>query len=162
ALQLAEAASQLGMNRLWERALVSRTHENEIRSALTTYRRTGQAEGDWPEAMLETLARLRKNKLEEAIRNMAIGWTFYQLGATFAFTVDDLHTSTGVDRETIAAFCDFFSLEFGRANPEMSMPQVTHLLQSNPMLRHGDRYLCPVPNLLYWSMRPALEAGLRR
>ena len=52
---------------------------------------------------------------------------------------------------------DRFSLSFGSVDECYRRPAPTHPLMRKPFIKHGDKYLCPVPQSTYWAIRPEIE-----
>jgi len=160
ALALTKGIESLTSRRLVERRDKAREFEESLKEAVDRYRQEKQVlEGFAPDS-LERLADMSPSESDRMIQNMMIAWTFFALGDTLSFTSQDLIDETGVAPEKAKAFLEKMSLVFGGVEPRYRIPSPTHPLMKRPLIRQGQRYFCPVSNLVLWSLRPAIEAYL--
>jgi len=160
ALAIAEGISSLINKRLLERRNEAKKAEKRLMKAVKKYRQKKRHEEDIPLEMLESLANMRPSLAAQKIKNMMTAWEFFALGETFSFAPRDLARETGVALDKVKAFLGKMSLEFGEVEDRYRLPVPTHPLMKRPLIKQGERYFCPVPNLVFWSLRPAIEAYL--
>ncbi|MEW6713327.1 MAG: hypothetical protein AB1403_26135, partial [Candidatus Riflebacteria bacterium] len=135
-------------------------YEQKLQKAVKDYRHRKpdmQFTTEFPEDLLEKLTKEKSKVSKKMIRNMVTGWTFYALGDTVSFTVEELAGLTQLPSEKVAAFLDRFSLSFEGVEERYRRPAPTHPLMRKPFVKHDDQYLCPVPQSAYWAIRPEIE-----
>lgn len=135
-------------------------YEQKLRKAAKDYRHRKpnvNFESEFPEHLLEKITRENSRISKRIIRNLVTSWTFYALGNTVSFTVDELTGLTQLPPEKVLAFLNRFSLSFGDVEERYRRPAPTHPLMRKPLVRRGDQYLCPVPQSAYWAIRPEIE-----
>lgn len=157
AIAYVHAIQEMMTSRLWERRDRSREEEKRLRAEARLYRKGKWKEGEWSEELLSVLAGLSEKKMLKHIRSIIAGWTFFTLGETYSFSAEDLAETAKTSVESATRFLEAFSLPFGSVPSEFYMPSATHILQTRPIIHHEGRYLCPVPGMILWGMRPALE-----
>ena len=160
ALTLAESIESLLNRRLVERRNEAKEFGKKLRIALKRYRRKGRETKDIPLDLLKWLAKMSPRESTQKIRNTIIGRIFFAFGETLSFTAQDLVNETGISIDRVDAFLKKMSLEFGNVDHKYRTPSPTHPLMTKPLIRHGESYFCPVLNLIYWSLRPAIEVYL--
>lgn len=159
---MAEAVDRLMKRRMMERGDAARAEEKRLRQQVRRYRKTGRADDRYSEEVLAPLAALSEKKMMRAIRNTVVSWVFFALGDTYAFTENELAEFSGVDVGTTRAFLHAMSLDFGNVPSDFAMPSPSHPLQTRPVVHSDGRYLCPVPWMLVWGLRPAVESLMIR
>ncbi len=135
-------------------------YEQKLQKAVKNYRHRKpgvQFTTEFPEDLLEKITKEKSKVSKKMIRNMVTSWTFYALGDTVSFTVDELTGLTQLPSEKVMAFLDRFSLSFEGVEERYRRPAPTHPLMRKPIINHGDQYLCPVPQSAYWAIRPEIE-----
>lgn len=135
-------------------------YEQKLGKAAKDYRHRKanvQSTSEYPEDLLEKITKEKSKVSKKMIRNMVAAWTFYTLGETLSFTVDELAGFTQLPSEKITAFLDRFSLTFEGVEERYRRPAPTHPLMRKPFIKHGNQYLCPVPQSAYWAIRPEIE-----
>lgn len=131
-----------------------------LRKAVKNYRRKKKIKeilSEYPKELLENLAKEKPSISAKQILEMSLLQTFYQLGSTFSFTVDELIKQTRLEPTRISSFLDKFSLQFGEVDLFYRTPAPTHPLMRKPFIKHKEGYICPVINNAYWALRPAIE-----
>jgi hypothetical protein len=153
ALAICDAFRTVPFSRLRQRSEVARASAIEAR----TRRRSP----------VDPLSALRKfKKLPGMYRMAATAMTFDALGDTVALRAEDLEETAGVDGESIKAFLDLFTLEFGYAVPDGADWLAGFAAGYNPVLRRpivhdgAGNYLCVGPGLLFFAFRDVLEEQL--
>jgi len=157
AIAYVHAIQEMMSSRLWERRDRSREEEKRLRAEARLYRKGRWKEGEWSEEFLSVLAGLSEKKMLKHIRSAMVGWTFFALGETYSFSAEDLAETARTSVENATRFLEAFSLPFGSIASDFYMPSATHILQTRPIIYHEGRYLCPIPGMILWGMRPALE-----
>ncbi len=66
-----------------------------------------------------------------------------------------------VDLQRTTSFLTKLSLAFGSVERRYRYPAPTHPLMSKPFVRHGPRYICPLPQSLEFSLRYSIESYLK-
>jgi len=160
AIGFARSIGDMITQRLLRRRDRAREMEAEWMREVRGYRRSGVQRGVIPENLLQSWANLSDRKVRRQIRNAVIGWTFLAVGDTCSFTTNDLAAASGATEGRARSFLDAFSLDFGSVPSRFRLPQATHPLQRRPIVRHPRGYLCPVPQMISWALRPGLEAML--
>ncbi len=134
--------------------------EQKLRKAVKDYRHRKENtkfESEFPEALLDKLAKEKSKVSVKMIRDMVAGWTFYALEDTISFTEDELAKLTGLEPEKITNFLGKFSIRFGEVDARYQRPAPTHPLMQRPFIKHEAKYWCPVLQSTYWAFRPLVE-----
>jgi len=161
ALAFAHGIEAMLSRRLNDRRDQARSAERRFRKEAKGYRqKLHKEDSELPTEILEHLARMDPSRAEHEIQNLVIAWTFFALGDTLSFTAEELANETGREIERIKAWLKSMSLEFSTVDARYRIPSPTHPLMTRPLIHQGERYFCPVPNSLVWSIRPALESYL--
>lgn len=145
------------------RKTLTKLIEAERRKVRTRKRQKAVAiptEGDI-DGLISYLASLRPREAQSILHSMRNTWIGVSVGETLSFTVQDLVQETQLAETRVRAFLENFSLQFGDIDPAFyRLPAPTHPFMTKPFIQLGERYLCPVKELAYWSLRPALEGFL--
>lgn len=157
AIAYAHAIEDIMKSRLFERRKQSKQEVKQLRAEVRQYRRGKWKGGEGPEEILSALAQLSEKKMLKYTRNIGMGSMFLALGETWAFSAEDLAATAGASVENTTRFLETLSLPFGSVASDLYMPAPTHILQTKPIICHEERYFCPVPTMVLWGMRPALE-----
>lgn len=159
-IAILEGIDGIRILKLSQRWAEATDYEQKLRKASKDYRHRKpnvQFTSEFPEDLLEKITREKSKVSKKIIRNIVASWTFYALGNTVSFTVDELAELTQLPPEKISNFLDRFSLSFGSVEERYRRPAPTHPLMRKPLIKHGDQYLCPVPQSAYWAIRPEIE-----
>jgi hypothetical protein len=132
-------------------------YKNQIMNELDQSRKGMWHNGKCPEELLRDLSNRQEEEALKTINNLCAMWTFFALGDTFSFTYKDLAELAIKPTDCAESFLRYFSLEFGAVPHDFFMPSPTHLLKLKPIIHYDDRYICLVPHLILWSIRPQLE-----
>jgi hypothetical protein len=93
--------------------------------------------------------------------NLRVGEKFIaSLGNAYSFTVEEISGKSDLSKERIQAYLDYFSIGFGSIDPITYMFSPTHELKERPFINHQRKYICANPQLVLWSIQPALERAL--
>jgi hypothetical protein len=160
AIGILEGVDGIRFLKLYQRRAEAIEYEQKLREAAKDYRHRKRAEEsgtEFPKELLEKVTKEKSSVSKKMIRNMVTAWTFYTLGETLSFTVDELAGFTQLPSEKIAAFLNRFSLTFEGIEERYRRPAPTHPLMRKPFIKHGNQYLCPVPQSAYWAIRPEIE-----
>jgi hypothetical protein len=160
AIAILEGVDGIRFLKLTQRLAEATNYERMLQKAAKDYRHRKpnmQFASKFPEDLLAKITKEKSKVSKKIIRNLTIGWTFYTLGDTVSFTVDELAGLTELPAGKISAFLDRFSLFFGSVDKRYCRPAPTHPLMRKPFIKHDDRYLCPVPQSAYWAIRPEIE-----
>lgn len=160
AIGIMEGIDGIRFLKLSQRWAEATEYEQKLQKAVKDYRHRKpdmQFTTEFPEDLLEKLTKEKSKVSKKMIRNMVTGWTFYALGDTVSFTVEELAGLTQLPSEKVAAFLDRFSLSFEGVEERYRRPAPTHPLMRKPFVKHDDQYLCPVPQSAYWAIRPEIE-----
>lgn len=160
AIDCARAIGRMVPARLAERNHNAQQELKALRREVRAFRRGRLKNGRFPEEMVNDLAAMPEKKMLRASERFTEAWVFYALGDTFAFTANDVSTLSAVQPERVAAFLERFSLSFDEVGEEFYMPSPVHDVQTKPLVRDAERYLCVSPQILLWGIRPVLEAAL--
>jgi hypothetical protein len=162
ALALADAVSTLWTKRLIGQRRQAVAFEKRLRKAVEKYRKKKQVSCDVPLEFVEKLKGVRPRDLNPLLRNLGIAATFHRLGDAFSFSAEELASEAKVQPGRAQAFLTHFSLTFGSVVDERyRRPAPTHPLMMKPFVLCDERYFCPVPRMIEWSLRPAIEAFLK-
>ena len=134
--------------------------EQKLRKAIRDFRnhkRRKQFVSEFSDDLLDNLTKEKSKAAKRKIRDMVTSWAFYAMSDTVFFRVDELAELTQFSPEKITLFLDRFSLAFGGVEEHYRRPAATHPLMRKPFVKHGDKYLCPVPETSYWAIRPEIE-----
>jgi hypothetical protein len=162
ALRLVAAIPSLTEKRLSLRVAEARKHEEELRRDIYRFKTTGTYVG--PSEMREQancLRNLSDKECKKSIKAMTIAWAFFDLAQTLSFCAEEVADQASVSVAVARAFLDFFSVEFGSTCGDYLLPGLTHELKLRPVIRYGDRFFCPVPHLLLWALKPAIESRFK-
>lgn len=143
--------------RLNERRNKSKEKQRQLLKELELFRKGKWEKGECPEDILKKLARLSKREAIKNIKSICIDLIFLDLGDTFSFTPKQLAELAGKPIVCAESFLQTFSLEFGSIKSDFFTPSPTHELKLKPIIHYNDKYLCSVPYLLLWSIRPLIE-----
>ena len=160
AIAILEGVDGIRFLKLSQRRAEAIDYEQKLRKAAKDYRHRKRGDGsgtEFPEELLEKVTKEKSTVSKKMIRNMITAWTFYTLGETLSFTVDELAAFTQLPSEKVTAFLDRFSLSFEGVEERYRRPAPTHPLMRKPLVKRGDQYLCPVPQSAYWAIRPEIE-----
>jgi len=162
ALKMVEAVPHLMQGRLASRLQKAKGQEAQLVKAVYEYKRTGKYEGPEQVRKPATLIRNLGNKeAKRVIRDVVTAWGFFDLACTFSFTCQEIAEQAAVSAETAKAFLEVFSIGFGSTDKDYVIPELTHQLKLRPVIRHGENFFCPVPHLLLWAVKPAIESALK-
>ena len=143
--------------RFKERGYKSIEIRKQILKELEIFRQGKWEKGECSENDLKELAKLSKKKAIKIVRNISIAWIYFGLGDTFSFTPKQLAELAGKPIVCAESFLQNFSLEFGSIPSDFYIPSPTHELKLKPIIHYNDKYLCSVPYLLLWNIRPLIE-----
>jgi hypothetical protein len=115
-----------------------------------------------PEEWLRYLLQLPERERRRACEGVADALVLQGLGRALGFTANDLASASGVVRQEVDAYLAAFSIPFGTVDPRFREPLPSHPLKQRPLLRHDNRYLAPLPDLLLWAIQPMFEGTLKR
>ena len=160
AIRFSAAIISLVESRINDRREKARETEREIRSDIRAFAKKRKPEGMLPVEIIERLAKMKERKVKRKLRDMLIGWLFLALGDTFSFTSKELASASSLPVEKARAFLDRFSLGFGMTDLHLNRAPLTHPFHTKPIIQHPNGYLCPVPTMVLWALRPGLEAML--
>jgi hypothetical protein len=161
AIAFEHAIGKILNDRMLARRETARAEEKNLRKQVRALRNGRPPSDDYPEDMIAELAGHRDDKMRRAIRNVVVAWTFFALGDTYAFTGEEVAAEAERPTDRAQAFLDRMSIRFGEVDKDFSMPAAGHPLRTRPIVQHDARYLCPIPGLLMWGLRPALEGTLK-
>lgn len=161
AIRLSRATASLFEKKLRERADQARAQRKGLLSAVRRFKRTGEAPDETDRELLQRLATVKEKKLQGEISHVAVGWVFYAIGDTSSFTAAELAAEAGVGEAIAEDFLKTFVIGFGSVPSDFSLPAPTHPLQQTPILRHPNGFLCPVPGMTHWAIRPRFEALMK-
>jgi hypothetical protein len=162
ALALAQAVPALTSKRLVEKRKAAIDRVAELREVIAGSEEKGFRPPTEMAELLEQLKAVSEESLDTVLENYAMAATFVGLGDEFSFSAGELGTEAGISQQKAEAFLSHLSLSFGSTiEDRYRRPAPTHPLALRPFLRHGDRYFCPVPQMIEWSLRPAIEAFLK-
>ena len=161
ALAIAHGVGDMLSRRINDRIEQSRGSRHKLLKEVKRYRQKKRSKGsELSPELLEQLAKMKPSQSKQNLTNLLITWTFFAFGDTLSFTAEELANETGRDTNRIRACLESMSLEFGAVEPRYRVPSPTYPLMAHPFIRRGDRFFCPVPNSILWSIRPALEGRL--
>jgi len=150
------AIESIVSGRMETRRDTARAEENNLRQHVRAFRKNDSLPSDYSEKVVAKLAGLGEDETRQEIRKTVTAWVFAALGDTYAFTAEELAAEASLPVDRARAFIDF-----GEVDKDFFMPAVEHKVQTRPIVRHDDRYFCPVLGLLTWALRPALEQMLK-
>jgi len=160
ALTLINGIAELQTRHLVDRRQQARRQEKSLRRAAKRYRQKRRVSDGFPRDLLEQLAAMRPSESAARIRNLTTAWTFFALGDTLSFVSSDLANETGIPEDRVDCFIERMSLTFGEVESRYRLPSPTHPLMTRPLVRHRRGCLCPLVQLAYSSLRPAIEEYL--
>lgn len=135
--------------------------EKNLRRDVAAFRKDGSLHGNYIRETMTKLIGLKGDEMKGAIRQLFIGWMFFALGETYAFTAEELAAEASLPVDRATAFLNYMSISFGEVEKDFFMPVAEHQLRTRPIVRHNDRYLCPVTGMITWGLRYALERTLK-
>jgi len=109
---------------------------------------------------LREIVKLSKKEAAQRIKSLGTWWIYFALGNTFSFSPKELSDYSNKSVEIVESFLKIFSVDFNSVPTNLYIPDPTHILKLKPIIHHNGRYLCPVPYLLIWSIKPLFEAFL--
>lgn len=160
AIGIMEGIDGIRFLKLSQRWAEATDFEQKLQKAVKDYRHRKpgvQFTSEFPEDLLEKITMEKSKVSKKMIRNLVASWTFYALGDTVSFTIEELARLTQLPPDKISAFLDRFTLFFGDVEERYRRPAPTHPLMRKPFIKHGNQYLCPVPQSAYWAIRPEIE-----
>jgi len=160
ALRIISAIDKMTSRKIIERAAEGRRCRDELVRAVERSRR-GLAPPPHLSELVATFKHLSKKELADQLTITTSAFIFTLAGKTISFSAADIVAETSLDELRVRAFLSAFSLTFGDIPPDFYVPMVFHPLKEKPIVRHDERYLCPVPGLLDWAVKPMLESALR-
>jgi hypothetical protein len=109
------------------------------------------------------ILKLANERFQELRTHEITNSTLRDLYKLYLITVDDIATSTGLNRTTVSRFLETFSTSFGQEPIADSWPSVYEPLDRSPLLKVSDRewMIHLLPSLLH-AIEPNLEAQLAR
>jgi hypothetical protein len=161
ALLLSDAVPNLITRRLRTRYRQALVLERSLRKAVEKYRRKKQFTKGLPRELVRELAAIPPKLLRPRLQHVAAAMTFSGLTRVLSFTAADLASAANVSLDSATAFLAKLSLFFGSVDSRYRRPSPTHPLTSRPFIRIGGRFFCPLPQMVVWSLRPAIESFLQ-
>jgi hypothetical protein len=161
AICLADAINELVTGRLRIKFKAVRSQAQELRKAVKKYRRGKKGTKGIPLDAIKALTNIPPKQLKSRLDLFAIGAALDRIGDIFAFSAQELADAARVDLQRTTSFLGRLSLDFGSVERRYRYPAPTHPLMSKPFVRHGSRYLCPVPQSLEFSLRYSIESYLK-
>ena len=159
-VEFSNAIPKMMADKLYERQKKAIKDRNQLLKELKLYKLGKWDKGECPEDLLKELARYSRKEAVDNIRGLGFKWIYLGLGDTFSFTANELAEKSRQSPESAKSFLDLFSLTFGSIQEDFCVPSPTHPLRITPIIHYADRYVCSVPHLLLWSIRPRLETLL--
>jgi len=156
-IEFSQAIPKLMQDKIYVRRDKAIDYKNQIMNELDQYRKGMSHNGKCPEELLKDLSNRPEEEALKRINDLCAAWTFFGLGDTFSFTCKDLAELAKKPADCAESFLRYFSLEFGAVPHDFYMPSPTHLLKLKPIIHYDNKYICPVPHLIVWSIRPRLE-----
>lgn len=127
------------------------------RKAVKRYRLRQRETDGVPMTIVRELAKLKPSESANAIKKMAALGRLDAIGDLFCFTIDELQAETNLNPDRISAFLENLSVEFGSIEGRYRHPAPTHPLAMKPIVKLADSFYCPLPEMLYWAMKPTVE-----
>jgi len=162
ALAFHEAIERLSMDRYLDRRDHAHAEEKKMRQQVRRFRQGKTVDRECPHELVAQFAAMSDKEARRSIRNAVIVWSVFALGETCSFTAEQLGDAAGLAVGKADAYLRTMSLDFATIDRQFAIPSPTNPLQTRPIVHHDGRYLCPVPSLLLWSLRPALENLMHR
>lgn len=159
-LRLDAAAMKVVNGRFHEKRQKSKI---ECAKAWEHYRalRDGPGIGEAAPLLFQRLKSLPSKEARKALNAVYATEFFSHLGSVLSFTPQDLASESGIPLERMQKALAFFSLEFGSAEQEFTLPWHVHALKQSPFIRNGERFMCPNRKLFLWTIQQRLEAALK-
>lgn len=154
AAKIIQAIGIITSDRLSDRIRAAQTQRKDLLRALSEQ---GVKDSAQPFAELSTLP---KKEREHWVQNVAYAWVFTLAGNSLAFVPTELAERADLPVSRVRAFLELLTLRFGEVPTDLYLPKPVHPLKIKPLVRHEERWLLPVPSLLEWAIRPALEKAL--
>lgn len=161
ALRIASAVRKLTSRGLIERMKKAKANHGELSRAVERSRR-GITPPDHLREIVSNLAPLSKKEVATWITNITVTWVCMLAGDVMSFEASSIAALTSLEEARVEAFLRELSLGFGDVPADFYVPTAYHQLKAKPLIRHENRYMCPVPGLLDWALKPAFEAALQR
>ncbi len=144
----------------WRKA--ARNAVDETVSKLEAYKATKEPQEGIPQHSLDYAESSTQTEIHQYAENLAIGWYWFGIESAWVVTSEGLAQKTGLSRQTVKAFLDQFSLEFGQRSIADDWPGRYEPLVKAPILRLGaDRYFASLATDLPWAIKPNLEDLLK-
>ncbi len=159
-LAILEGVDGLRFLKLSQRWAEAKEYEQRLRKVAKDYRHRNADEefvSEFPADLLERITKEKSNVSKRIIRDLVASWTFYALGDTISFSIDELAGLIQLPPEKILAFLTRFSTSFGSVEERYCRPAPTHPLMRRPFIEHAGKYLCPALQSAYWAIRPEIE-----
>lgn len=160
AIALTDGIAALTRRKLVKRVSEGREERKLLRREVRDLRRGRLIEPRHSIEVLSEFARMSEKDMLRGTKNMCASWVFFAVGDTLSFLPNEIATHVGLSTDRVERFLDFFSLGFGGVSDTFYMPSPTHEMQTKPIVRAGDQYLCPSPGGLLCALRPAVEAAM--
>jgi hypothetical protein len=161
ALRLTDAISDLVTSKFRTNGRAIRSEVQRLRKAVEKYRRRKQGTKGIPFDTIKTLAKVPPSQLKSELELIGTAAALHRIGEVFVFSAEDLSRAAKVDLDRATSFLTRLSVEFGCVDRRYRYPAPTHPLMSRPFVRHGRRYICPVPQSLEFSLRYSIESYIK-
>src|SRR4028119_379704 len=139
----------------------AKANSKELTKAIERSRR-GTSAPEHLREIVSRLASLSKKETAKWVANLATSWIFTLAGDAMSFEAAEIVELTGIREKRVEAFLYELTLNFGDIPADFYVPTASHQLKVRPFVRHENRYMCPVPGLLDWALKPVFEAALQR
>lgn len=157
ALLAVDSIKHLMEERLTERRDKAQESEKDILKEVKLLRKNKLGDHKYPREFLEQLASLKPSESRLRAQDLLISWTFFDLGETLSFSVQDIVEQSGLESDVVSSLLGHMSLEFGAVDEMYRLPSPTNPLHTKPLIRRSNSYFVPLPTALLTAVRPLIE-----
>jgi len=161
AIELCTEITKYMEDKIYDKQKESFKQQRKIMKEIDQFRKGKWQGGKCDIKFLSETVKLSKKEAAQRIKSLGTLWIYFALGNTFSFSPKELSDYSNKSVEIVESFLKTFSVDFNSVSTDLYIPDPTHILKLKPIIHHNGRYLCPVPYLLIWSIKPLFEAFLK-
>lgn len=110
--------------------------------------------------LFEAMGRMPDKRAMKALVETGVMGFWAKVGDVLCFTPEQLADETGIPKDAVVAFLDWFSIQFGELD-STDWVAAARTVRFCPLFKDDDTYFLTIPGNLLWAIRPRLEDGLK-
>lgn len=148
---------------LMQRTRIAEKSREEMKERLKRYMETGKFDGTRPEkAIFDAIRNMRSKERKRFLASVTAQWVTVAVADVLSFSPTEVASRTGLPEGTVSKFLDSFSLGFGSTPSDYLIPAPCPPVRVRPIAKIRENYLCPLPFILPWAIKPRFEEGLKQ